>query len=566
MAGSVLSAIPAAKPHEPGCGVPVRKSRRSKRRALALILVHVLILVHIAQWKITGRTITPVEPSEAGETLELGYVNAGFVMLAVLILATVVLGRFFCGWACHVVAYQDLCAWLLKKIGLRPKPVRSRLLVFVPLFAALWMFVLPTVIRLWRGYDLPSPTLRMTTDSLWERFPGVTVTVLTLLVDGFLLVWLFGAKGFCTYGCPYGALFAVSDRFAKGRIRVTDACEGCGHCTATCTSNVKVHQEVALYKMVVDPGCMRCMDCISVCPKGALYFGFGSLPGKARKAAKAKPRRVYDFTWPEELVMAAVFLAAFLTFNGLYETVPIMLALGLSVLASIAAIAAWRLISRPALTFQHLALKSSGKLTRVGFAAVAILPLWLVFTAQSGFVRYHHRSGEWWFHRVAEHPHPSDERTEATNKALAHLRTVDRWNLIETPGLHNMLGQLLIESGDNAAAEVHLLEAIELNDEIVTARLRLAEVMIVGRRHDEALEVLRAVLELDPVNEIAGRRLGKIVFERPGLLGARLLLVDLLIERGNLDGAENGVRWILDSDAGHPGANERMDRIRSLRE
>ena len=30
--------------------------------------------------------------------------------------------------------------------------------------------------------------------------------------------------------------------------------------------------------MVVDPGCMKCMDCVSVCPNDALYFGFGPLP------------------------------------------------------------------------------------------------------------------------------------------------------------------------------------------------------------------------------------------------------------------------------------------------
>ena len=102
------------------------------------------------------------------------------------------------------------------------------------------------------------------------------------------------------------------------------------------------------------------------------------------------------------------------------------------------------------------------------------------------------------------------------------------------------------------------------HDGIITARLRLAEVMIVGRRHDEALEVLRAVLERDPGNELAGRRLGKIVFERPGLLEARLLLIDLLIELEDLEGAENGAQWILDSDPDHPGAKERMERIRRL--
>ena len=69
--------------------------------------------------------------------------------------------------------------------------------------------------------------------------------------------------------------FSLADKLAPGKIRVTDACNQCGHCTATCTSNVLVHAEVKQYKMVVDPGCMKCMDCISVCPNDALYFGFG---------------------------------------------------------------------------------------------------------------------------------------------------------------------------------------------------------------------------------------------------------------------------------------------------
>src|SRR5262245_36529431 len=100
---------PRLDAHVPRCGTP-RRSPRSWRRAAALILVHLLVVVHVAHWKTTGRTVTPLEPSEAMQTLELGYVNAGAIVFAALILLTLLLGRFFCGWACHVVAYQDLCA------------------------------------------------------------------------------------------------------------------------------------------------------------------------------------------------------------------------------------------------------------------------------------------------------------------------------------------------------------------------------------------------------------------------------------------------------------------------
>ncbi len=43
----------------------IRHSRTSKWRAAVLIAIHVAIAIHIAHWLLAGRTVTPVEPSEA---------------------------------------------------------------------------------------------------------------------------------------------------------------------------------------------------------------------------------------------------------------------------------------------------------------------------------------------------------------------------------------------------------------------------------------------------------------------------------------------------------------------
>ena len=125
----------------------IRSSRASRWRAGALIILTLLMIAHVIQWRLMGRTISPIEPSEAMYTLQSGAVNAGFIFFSLAILATLVFGRFVCGWGCHVLALQDFCAWLLKKIGLKPKPFKSRLLVFVPLIVALYMFVYPTAYR-----------------------------------------------------------------------------------------------------------------------------------------------------------------------------------------------------------------------------------------------------------------------------------------------------------------------------------------------------------------------------------------------------------------------------------
>ena len=203
-------------------GTP-RTSRRGRVRALVLVAVHLAFVAHLAHWWTAGETVTPVEPSESMEAIELGRLNVGLVLFVATIALTLVVGRLFCGWACHFVAYQDAAAWLLARFGLRPRPVRSRLLVLIPFGAAFYMFLWPTLARIGRGTPAPEYAWESTTRYFWDTFPGPWFALLTIAVDGLLLVWWLGAKGFCTYGCPYGALFAVAEPLAPRRIRVTDA-------------------------------------------------------------------------------------------------------------------------------------------------------------------------------------------------------------------------------------------------------------------------------------------------------------------------------------------------------
>src|SRR5215472_12267374 len=66
----------------------IRKSRTSRWRGAVLILVNLLMVAHFIQWRTTGRTISPVEPSETIYTLQQGAINAVFIFFGVAILAT----------------------------------------------------------------------------------------------------------------------------------------------------------------------------------------------------------------------------------------------------------------------------------------------------------------------------------------------------------------------------------------------------------------------------------------------------------------------------------------------
>lgn len=405
----------------------IRPSRTSRWRAAALIALTLLMVAHVVQWLIMGKTISPIEPSESMATIQSGAVNAGFIFFTLAILATLIFGRFVCGWGCHILALQDFCAWLLKKLGLKPKPFRSRLLVFVPLIVALYMFVYPTVYKFFTAPKndplIPQFTNHLVTNDFWATFPSVAVAIPFLFVCGFMTVYFLGQKGFCTYACPYGGFFSLADRIAPGKIRVTDACNQCGHCTASCTSNVIVHAEVKEYGMVVDQGCMKCMDCISVCPNDALYFGFG------KPAIMVKPtiKKNYSLTWKEEIAAAVVFFLSFLAVWDVYQLVPMLMALGIATVTTFLFVRIIRMFTAKSVSFYHFNLKSSGKIRKAGWIFTVLSLIWIGLNIHSGYIHYHESAGA----RAFEQIRIPDELALAQINPGEWLSASDRQNIAE---------------------------------------------------------------------------------------------------------------------------------------
>jgi cyclic pyranopterin phosphate synthase len=69
----------------------------ARRRAWTLLAVHVAMVAHYVHWKLAGRTLAPLELNEAVYTAAEGVVTAGFVLLAVLVLASA--AKFSCSLA-----------------------------------------------------------------------------------------------------------------------------------------------------------------------------------------------------------------------------------------------------------------------------------------------------------------------------------------------------------------------------------------------------------------------------------------------------------------------------------
>ena len=569
-----------------GAKLAVRRSRAGYWRAGVLLAVYVAVAVHIAHWRSTGSTLSPVEPSETIQLAKRGVVNAGAIFFALTILSTLIAGRWFCGWACHIVALQDLCRWMLGKIGFRPRAIQLGVLGVVPWLMFAYMFLGPLVQRVMHGDDLARASVQLTTDAFWASFPGWIMTIATFAICGFVIVAFLGAKGFCTYGCPYGAIFGIADQFAPVRIRVTDACEGCGHCTAVCTSNVRVHQEVRDFGMVVDPGCMKCLDCVSVCPKDALYVGAGapSLFARARRALPAdamergeryarllllavfvfgttsvllahngdfdgplacvlaalsfavayvfrgKARRAVDYSLSEEATLGAVFIAALFTLRGfapfgLTDGVPLLCTLGASAIVAYTVVQVARTAYRSNLNLQRITLREGGRVTAAGYCTMAALVPLL------GFMAY---GGAWQMERRAEFARVAAQSAQARVE-------YDR-------------GVALAQKEDFQGAIAAFARAVELDANFLDARENLAGMLCAAGRFAEGVEQYLAALRVNPDDADTHALLGQAYlgledspraeeqFEaalrlQPDHVPAHLALARMLAERGDEAGA-----------------------------
>lgn len=482
------------------------RTKIARWRAGVLITVNVLMIAHLIQWLIMGMTISPIEPSEAMETLEVGVINAGAVLFLLTFLSTLILGRFFCGWLCHVVALQDLCAYIMNSVGIRPKPFRSRLLIYFPFFLGMYMFVWPTFKRMalapllksngihWPAWLRPVEPIHewsngLVVDDFWATMPPWFIAVPFLFICGFAAVYFLGAKGFCTYGCPYAAFFKPMDKVAPVRIHVNDDCKQCGYCTSVCTSNVRVSDEVRDFGMVVDAGCMKTLDCISACPNDALSLGFGKpalgakpISPETYKESKEKRSRRFDMTLGEELFASVLFLWFFFATRGLLDAVPMLMAGGLAAIGVMIVMTSVKLIRKPNARMYSYSLKLQGKIKPAGFLIILMALGFLVGSAWSGNARLMRWKGDIAFAKskvptstlVRAEFQPSETMRK---RAQAAVRAYQRADSLENGGL-----------------------GWSLNAE---HRLRLSYFLGVLGQYDQSLDELMTVLiEGNPTDEL----------------------------------------------------------------
>ena len=241
-----------------------------KLRIASLIGVQLLILAHI--YIFGDQIIGSLDFQEFFHAfVKYGIINAGAVLVIFAFVFTLIFGRFFCGWACHFGAVQELAWLLLKKMGITPKTVNSSLVTILPLFILLNFYIAPNIVHAlsspWEGISV-----NLGMPEIWAFLPGFVIGTLTFVVDGFLIVYFLGRKGFCRYLCPWGAFLKLPNSLAMFKVRNTGGCIESGNCTTNCPVGIDVNYEINHYDKVTNTNCTSCLICTNGCPSSALSY------------------------------------------------------------------------------------------------------------------------------------------------------------------------------------------------------------------------------------------------------------------------------------------------------
>ncbi len=193
----------------------------------------------------------------------------GFLVL----IATTLLGRFFCGWICPLGTLQQLVSWAASPRGrLRQDRNRYRswfaakylVLVFILAWAALGLSH--------AGWLEPTSLLTRAIASgfrpLWHGGASPSGWLSAALVVSILVLSTWMPRLYCRAVCPLGALLGLAARLAPLRIRRDAAvCTDCQLCLMACQGADEPLGEHRVSE------CHLCLNCIPSCPEQSLHYG-----------------------------------------------------------------------------------------------------------------------------------------------------------------------------------------------------------------------------------------------------------------------------------------------------
>jgi uncharacterized protein with FMN-binding domain/Pyruvate/2-oxoacid:ferredoxin oxidoreductase delta subunit len=185
---------------------------------------------------------------------------AAFVAVVVV---SVLIGRFFCGWLCAFGTFNDFIYLVSRKVF--KKKVKIPQAIDEKLKYVKYIVLLGIIIFIWSMDKTPENSINP-----WDAFaqlPQIKSMAFQIPIAFILLALItvgamFIERFFCRYLCPLGAILAVVSKFKIMNIsKPSEKCGKCQLCTVNCPMGINLSKVEA-----VDSGeCISCLKCVDVC-------------------------------------------------------------------------------------------------------------------------------------------------------------------------------------------------------------------------------------------------------------------------------------------------------------
>ncbi|MFX1520377.1 MAG: 4Fe-4S binding protein [Promethearchaeota archaeon] len=262
-------------------------------RTFSRVFLMLLMAVHVTTWYLMGiHAVGSIGIEALFSGLSRGVLNAGFVFWMLILVSAVVLGRAFCGWFCWFGGYLEMAEWGIGSLKIKI-PRRMLLYLGVIPFVSLALKVYNSMLVYWLQGFPTTFTFQLADVEPWGgQQTGISILI-TLIMFGPVLFFAFGRRAWCRYLCPIGALLKIFGIVGLCKVRlVNDNCSGCGICNHTCDMQVDVLGELKTHGEVLSSNCIRCLNCINECPKGAIGFNFSRKEASLSDDAASKAERI----------------------------------------------------------------------------------------------------------------------------------------------------------------------------------------------------------------------------------------------------------------------------------
>jgi len=290
---------------------------RNLTRKMSILRLFVQIVASIAIFVILLIWPLPWNPILSGLIFSIALRLT--IVFALIVVSTLVIGRFFCGWLCPFALYMDLLTRLRKALRIPYWNLSERLnnglnilryvilavililaLVLGPLHADVWRFIImfmgpfksliivfltpiePYVAQIGEalGFNNWGASFHDLSGTI-QYFNGDQLISLTWIVFIAFTAGSFMVRLLWCRFCPVGATLSILNRFAPFKWtpllrinKVEEKCTKCGICKRVCPTQVTdVYEEKG--GNIASSKCLLCLRCVEMCPyEGCLKLDF----------------------------------------------------------------------------------------------------------------------------------------------------------------------------------------------------------------------------------------------------------------------------------------------------